>query len=318
MNFQLTDSLILIPSDVLVVARAILDFSYYAQFQTHTTESLGGLDHSLTVFHANKDVLKELELREHFNIPKLHQLSHYVQSIMLFGAADGFNTELPERLHIDFAKEAYRASNKRDYEEQMALWLQRQEAVFLRGSYLNWLSQRSQSANATSNVDHEHSHYDSDSGVETEDLQPTPPNKNPTLPITQQPMAHILAKAPAHPRQSVQHLITAYGATSFLPALQLFLRKHIPRSNIVPGPQDRFDVFRQVIIVAPPDLRAGDLPRRWRIRATPEVHPGPGRKPGSPARFDMALITLADTLEVSSGSDLRSRTLQGMLLIFGL
>ncbi|OAX37322.1 hypothetical protein K503DRAFT_822070 [Rhizopogon vinicolor AM-OR11-026] len=32
-------------------------------------------------------------------------------------------------------------------------------------------------------------------------------------------------------------------------------------------------------------------PRRWRIRATPEVHPGPDRKPGSPARFDMALTS---------------------------
>ena len=32
-------------------------------------------------------------------------------------------------LHIDFAKEAYRASNRRDYEEQMVKWLGRQEAV---------------------------------------------------------------------------------------------------------------------------------------------------------------------------------------------
>ncbi|KAG2360041.1 hypothetical protein BDR07DRAFT_1262068, partial [Suillus spraguei] len=91
------------------------------------------LENALAVFHANKDILHELEVREHFNISKL---SHYVQSILLYGTTDGFNTELPERLHIDFAKEAYRASNKRDYEEQMALWLQRQEAVFLRNSYL--------------------------------------------------------------------------------------------------------------------------------------------------------------------------------------
>jgi hypothetical protein len=195
----------------------------------------------------------------------------------------------------------------------MALWLQRQEAVFLHGSYLIWLSQRSQSANAVSNADHDHD-YDSDSGLEikAEDLQPTLSNINPTLPIAQQTTAHILAKTPAHPRQSVQHLITAHGATSFLPALQLFLCEHIPRNNIVPGLQDRFDVFRQVVIVAPPDLRAGGLPKRWRIRATPEVHPGPGRKPGFPARFDMALIAAA---EVSSSSDSHLRTLQGMLVI---
>lgn len=58
--------------------------------------------------------------------------------IYSFGSADGYNTELPERLHIDFAKSAYLASNKRDFLEQMAIWLQRQEAIFLRSAYLTW------------------------------------------------------------------------------------------------------------------------------------------------------------------------------------
>ena len=34
----------------------------------------------------------------------------------------GYNTESPERLHIDFAKEAYQASNKKDYVQQMHIW----------------------------------------------------------------------------------------------------------------------------------------------------------------------------------------------------
>jgi hypothetical protein len=208
----------------------------------------------------------------------------------LYGTTDGFNTELPERLHIDFAKEAYRASNKRDYEEQMALWLQRQEAVFLRSSYLEWLSVQSQSATIAGHADHDHD-IDSGSDSEMEDLQfesRAAPAKAP--PVIGQCVLHVLANTPAHPRTSVQQLITAHGAVSFLPALKLFLHKHMSKNRIVPGPQDRFDVFRQVVIVAPPDPRVGESPRRWRIRATPEVSPGPGRKPGSPAKFDMALI----------------------------
>jgi hypothetical protein len=275
---------------VLVVARAILEFSYFAQLRTHTSDTLQFLKNALAVFHANKDILHELEVREHFNIPKLHQLSHYVQSISLYGTTDGFNTELPERLHIDFAKEAYRASNKRDYEEQMALWLQRQEAVFLCSSYLEWLSVQSQSATIAGHADHDHD-IDSGSDSEMEDLQfesRAAPAKAP--PVIGQCVLHVLANTPAHPRTSVQQLITAHGAVSFLPALKLFLHKHMSKNRIVPGPQDRFDVFRQVVIVAPPDPRVGESPRRWRIRATPEVSPGPGRKPGSPAKFDMALI----------------------------
>jgi hypothetical protein len=257
-----------------VVARSILDFSYHAQLHIQTTESLEALQTALTVFHANKDILKELAVREHFNIPKLHQLSHYVQSITLLGAADGFNTELPERLHIDFAKDSYRASNKRDYEEQMALWLQRQEAVFIRSAYLDWLSQQP----------HSNPHdFDADSDTDSESETPNLPAAEPLQ------ASHVLAKVPAHPHQSVQTIITAHGATEFLPALRSFLLKNLPHNTIVPGLQDRFDLYRQVVIVMPPDLRVSDVPKRRRIRATPEKLPS-GRKPGTPAQFDMALI----------------------------
>ncbi|KAG2100245.1 hypothetical protein BD769DRAFT_1631108 [Suillus cothurnatus] len=230
----------------------------------------GAVPSALAVFHANKDVLQELEVCEHFNIPKLHQISHFVKSITLFGSTDSFNTELPERLHIDFAKDAYRASNKRDYKEQMALWLQCQDAVFLCSSYLDWFH----------TDPNRRDDLDSDSDAEIEELQSeshnaAPTNISPTLPIV-----HILAKTPAHPQQSVQHLITAHGATMFLPALKSFLHKHMPHNNIVP-----------VVVVTPPDPHVSDSPKRWRIRATPEVQPGPGQKPGSPARFNMALIS---------------------------
>lgn len=276
-------------SRVLVVARSIIDFSYYAQLQTHTMDMLKALQTALGVFHANKDVLKELAVRQHFNIPKLHQLTHYVESITLFGAADGFNTELPKRLHIDFAKDAYRASNKRDYEEQMALWLQRQEAVFLRGAYLDWLSQQPLLAGRG-----EHHTFDSDSDSESEETDSPKSNTALISPLATaeevQVTQHIVAKVPAYPNQTVARITTAYGATDFLAALQTFLRKNLPHNTIVPSLYDRFDVYRHVVIIAPPDRRVSDTPKRWHVRATPEVAAS-GRNPGRPACFDMALIS---------------------------
>ncbi|KAJ7887763.1 hypothetical protein B0H13DRAFT_1888719 [Mycena leptocephala] len=93
--------------------------------QSHTSRTLDALQTSLNTFHANKDILIQLGIREHFNIPKIHSLQHYVDAIRSLGSADGYNTEAPERLHIDFAKNAYRSSNKRDYTAQMTVWLQR-------------------------------------------------------------------------------------------------------------------------------------------------------------------------------------------------
>jgi len=123
---------------VLVMARSLLDFIYYAQFQQHTDKMLTAMQDSLRLFHTHKDVLVELGIHKHFNVPKIHSLVHYVSSIRALGSADGYNSEYPERLHIDYAKDAYRASNKRDYVEQMALWLQRQEVIHHKSAYHAW------------------------------------------------------------------------------------------------------------------------------------------------------------------------------------
>ncbi|KAG2114056.1 hypothetical protein BD769DRAFT_1391501 [Suillus cothurnatus] len=213
------------------------------KLQTHTSNTLQFLENALAVFHANKDILHKLEVCEHFNIPKIHQLSHYVQSISLYGTTDGFNTKLPEHLHINFTKEAYWARSR-----------------IKRNKWLCGFNARKPCLDS-----------------EMEDLQfesHAAPTKAP--PVIGQCVLHVLANTPAHPQTSIQQLITTHGTVSFLPALKLFLHKHMPKNHIVPGPQDCFDIFWKVVIVAPPDP--------W------VVSPGPGRKPGSPAKFDMVLI----------------------------
>jgi len=114
---------------ILQTARAAIDFIYYSQLHIHTSTTLNALQDTLRIFHENKDIFVCEGVRKHFNIPKLHQMLHHFETIKSHGAADGCNTESPECLHIDFAKEAYRASNGRDYEEQMVKWLRCQEAV---------------------------------------------------------------------------------------------------------------------------------------------------------------------------------------------
>ena len=93
--------------NVLVVARSLLDFIYYTQFQQHTDKTLTSMQDSLSLFHAHKDILVKLSIHDHFKVPKIHLLVHYVLSIQALGSADGYNTEYPEQLHIDYAKDAY-------------------------------------------------------------------------------------------------------------------------------------------------------------------------------------------------------------------
>jgi hypothetical protein len=118
-----------VQAKVVNAAHAVIDFAYYAQFQSHTSDTLDALQAALNTLHANKDIFIHLRVREDFNIPKFHSMQHYANMIRSHGTTDGYNTETSERLHIDLAKNAYQASNKRDYVEQMTTWLQRQEAI---------------------------------------------------------------------------------------------------------------------------------------------------------------------------------------------
>ncbi|KAG2139865.1 uncharacterized protein EDB93DRAFT_1090011, partial [Suillus bovinus] len=77
---------------------------YYVQFHSHTLQSLNALQYALDEFHEHEHIFVDLGVCGDFNIPKLHSMVHYVESIKSRGSADGFNTEFPERLHIDFAK----------------------------------------------------------------------------------------------------------------------------------------------------------------------------------------------------------------------
>ncbi|KAH9171753.1 hypothetical protein EDB89DRAFT_2243305 [Lactarius sanguifluus] len=85
----------------------------------------------------------DLGMRNHFKIPKLHSLLHYKASITLFGTTDNYNTEQSERLHIDFAKDAYHATNCKDEYTQMTGWLQRREKILLHMAYVKWWQQSS-------------------------------------------------------------------------------------------------------------------------------------------------------------------------------
>ncbi|KAI6130825.1 hypothetical protein EV401DRAFT_2054208 [Pisolithus croceorrhizus] len=107
---------------VLVVAHSLLDFIYYAQLQQHMDTTLTAMEESLKTFHSHKHILVELQI---------HSLKHYISSIQALG-------KYPEQLHINYAKDRYWASNKWDYVEQMALWLQHQEAVHYKSTYLAW------------------------------------------------------------------------------------------------------------------------------------------------------------------------------------
>ena len=101
-----------VDKQVIKAVRGVVDFISYVCFEVHTKQSLEKMDRAWSAIHENKRIFLELGIHENFNIPKFHSLIHYITAICLHGTLDGYNTEYPEHLHIDFAKVPFRAGNK--------------------------------------------------------------------------------------------------------------------------------------------------------------------------------------------------------------
>ncbi|KAG8760893.1 hypothetical protein FRC11_014741 [Ceratobasidium sp. 423] len=127
---------------VFAATLALLKFTYLAHSSTLTETELDQMDQQLNIFHQHKDVFEEwLKSERGFhNLPKLHGLQHYTHAIWMLGTPDGYNTELPERLHIDITKTGFRASNKVDgtETEQMTIYIQRMEAIAKQQAHLTF------------------------------------------------------------------------------------------------------------------------------------------------------------------------------------
>ncbi|KAH9979616.1 hypothetical protein BJV74DRAFT_879411 [Russula compacta] len=275
---------------VLLAVRGVLDFIFYAQYQSHTDVTLARMRDGLNMFHANKDIFVELGICDDFNIPKLHSMLHYIESLHALGSVDGYNTESPERLHIDYAKEGYRAGNGGDYIAQMTLWLQRQEAVDHHTAYLDWIS--------TNGSDSD------DSDVENEPIFSSHPKRTSALFVPSGFMsghAYHLPKTCPLPSTPVSHLISAFGATTFVSAFQAFLTKHIPSSRIKASPYDRFNVYKFITVLLPSVPYISDQKRLNKLWASCVIPSWSPQKPETPAHFDTALIIQDGKLHRENG-----------------
>ncbi|KAI9456715.1 hypothetical protein BJY52DRAFT_1204730 [Lactarius psammicola] len=228
-----------VASRVLRAVRALLDFVHLAQYPSHTTETLDHLEQSLARFHENKAIFFDLGVRNHLNIPKFHSLLHYGRSITFFGTTDNYNTEQSERLHIDFTKDAYRATNRKDEYAQMTAWLERREKI-----QIHWSSGKHTDFNANGPCKSVHGSLKM--------------ARNPTIKATHWPTLFALTN---YPDASVAMLRTR-AADTLIPfqSLPVFHRMKFTSSS---NPEDSEIVDSVVVRPEQRDARGRIVPSRF-------------------------------------------------------
>ncbi|KIO16784.1 hypothetical protein M407DRAFT_12650 [Tulasnella calospora MUT 4182] len=272
---------------VVVAARAMLDFIYLAQLPAHTSHTLTQMDECLLEFHRNKAVFAENGIRSNFNIPKLHSLVHYTDSITSYGAADGYNTEYPERFHIEYAKLGYRASNKRDYEKQMVTWLERQEAVDAFDSYIRWACPETTSDEVPSDNILDEDEGDGLEEPRADDTLPVAAHRRTTFRIAKKPPLTSISLAVIREHFGVRDLVTSLNAYMHKLAATTELRglRFHPVSS-----HESFNLFKRATLLVPPPFHGFSLLWEDRVRAIPAKVPRVLSKLGSRSAFDTVLV----------------------------
>ncbi|KAB5589642.1 hypothetical protein CTheo_6915 [Ceratobasidium theobromae] len=155
--------------------RGAMECIYLAQLPIQSDHSLQAYEAAYEEFMANRQAWIENETRRgkhevipHFNIPKMHVTRHFVEHVRRKGSADNFTTETMEHLHVG-VKEAYRASNRREWKQQTVRWLTQREKIRDFEAWMLWCESEEQDEVKKNNLMQDGDEFDLSHGVNPED-----------------------------------------------------------------------------------------------------------------------------------------------------
>ncbi|KAJ3995656.1 hypothetical protein F5050DRAFT_257727 [Lentinula boryana] len=221
----------------ITACRSILHFIQLAQYPSHDEDTLGYMAEALDIWHQHRDYFIDSGARRHFNIPKFHSLLHYIDSIRWLGTTDNYNTEAFERLHIDLAKEGWRASNHRDHFPQMVTFIDRQEKVSSYDFYRCWVEEsvKPVATDGDENAEQVEDVVTSVPAASEEEENAVQAGKigrpNDTRATTSNGIVLRLAKNPPEPHKTLSRISVSHGAPGFITALKVYLNALLPSHN---------------------------------------------------------------------------------------
>ena len=128
-----------VPNDILRCLQALLEFCYIARHDVITEQSLAQLKDALKRFHHYCKAFNEIDVSLSSSFPRQHSLTHYTDSIHLFGAPNGLCTSITEAKHIKAVKEPWRRTNHHKPLKQMLYITQcLNKLTAMRTDFTNW------------------------------------------------------------------------------------------------------------------------------------------------------------------------------------
>ncbi|CAE6437348.1 unnamed protein product [Rhizoctonia solani] len=290
------------------MVRALIDFMYRAHATTLTDADLDAMEEDLDAFHELKGNLvgkgkPYKSFRRFHKIAKLHMLRHWIHAIRELGTPDGFNTEGPENLHIEYAKVPWRASNKVEPLDQMVKYIHRQEAIRIHRAYLDKYLVVDPDKGADAEdveeqdlervVEHqiaEDWEYAGEEGsvqppeMETRSAADSGGDEDENESINVEPIYYpnptrYLAAAPTVEKIRIRDVVDDYHTSNIISDITNFLTRRcgVDRPDILISPENYVSVWHKLYLHHPaPSFAPFDPVRRDVVRAKPPRNREPG------------------------------------------
>jgi hypothetical protein len=288
-------------AEAVVAARSALDFMYRAHMPELSDEDLDLMEDDLSMFHDSKSTFvggKALPNEERFNgIPKIHMMSHYTHAIRELGTTDGYNTEATERLHIDYVKEGWRASNHVNATAQMTTYLQRKESWALLRAHMRERGLLPKSMQALDEVgdggnEDDEDDDDYDDGNDGDGDGDGEGEGNGEKDVWYPNPRITTAKRPGIGKVTGRHLVDKHHAADLIPATRRFITQQPDAPTSFPLSEESFFSLwsRAKLVHKRLPFLPSAPPQEDKIRALPSSHDDEGRLTRFGA-FDVVLFS---------------------------
>ncbi|KAK1227851.1 hypothetical protein PQX77_009129 [Marasmius sp. AFHP31] len=101
-----------VPDGVVRTLAAFIEVCYLIRRDVHSEDTIREISRQIDIFHAEREVFKDLDVKDTFSLPRQHSLSHYPQLIAEFGLPNGLCSSITESKHISAVKEPWRRSSR--------------------------------------------------------------------------------------------------------------------------------------------------------------------------------------------------------------
>jgi hypothetical protein len=115
----------LVPDQMVRAITAFLQFCYLVRRSIINETILDEIEDTVRRFHQEREIFRDVEVRQHFSLPRQHSMVHYRGLIEMFGVPNGLCSSITESKHIKAVKEPWRRSNRFEALGQMLVTNQR-------------------------------------------------------------------------------------------------------------------------------------------------------------------------------------------------